>query len=382
MDQSFRTSGPATDKTPFEIEQRRHTLAVILWVVMVAAILLALVNLYLKALPETIVLFGVGVICLPAIWANNHGYYLFTSLLVTGMVLFAADYNLYQANGIHDPGILALPILITFGSLLFGKRAAPILALVGVCSVIAIGYLEIKGLISTSFETDWDDVLTISILLVAAGLVMWVIMDNLERSMQNVRQSEANMRQAYYSTLEGWAKALEYRDRETSGHSRNVTNMTVRLAKELGFNEEEITHVYRGALLHDIGKMAIPDQVLFKPGALDAEEWKLVKQHPVHAKEMLEKIPFLQPALSIPYSHHERWDGKGYPQGLKGEDIPLAARIFSLVDHYEALGTDRPYRKAWPKDKILLYITENSGMIFDPQVVKTFFKLYERGEIG
>jgi HD-GYP domain-containing protein (c-di-GMP phosphodiesterase class II) len=313
---------------------------------------------------------------------NQRGHYLPAAILVTIMVLVAADYNLYQGNGIHDPGIVSLPILVTFGSLLFGKRAAPFFALAGIVSVIAIGSLEISGAIHTTYKTDWDDILTISILIAAAGLIVWVVMENLEKSMRQARQSEANMRQAYYSTLEGWAKALEYRDRETEGHSRKVTAMTVRLAKELGFSEEEMTHIYRGALLHDIGKMALPDQVLFKPGPLDAEEWKQVKQHPIFARDLLDKIPFLQPSLSIPYSHHERWDGKGYPQGLKGEEIPLAARIFTLVDHYEALNSDRPYRKAWLKEKILVYINENAGTIFDPLVVKTFFRLYERGEIG
>jgi HD-GYP domain-containing protein (c-di-GMP phosphodiesterase class II) len=382
MEQSSDPSSQSTKLTPFEREQRRRTLGIILWISMITACLLAGINLYLKAIPEAIVLFALALVCLPAIWVNHRGHYLPAAILVTIMVFVAADYNLYQGNGIHDPGIVSLPILVTFGSLLFGKRAAPFFALAGIASVIAIGSLEISGAIHTSYKTDWDDILTISILIAAAGLIVWVVMENLEKSMRQARQSEVNMRQAYYSTLEGWAKALEYRDRETEGHSRKVTAMTVRLAKELGFSEEEMTHTYRGALLHDIGKMALPDQVLFKPGPLDAEEWKQVKQHPIFARDLLDKIPFLQPSLSIPYSHHERWDGKGYPQGLKGEEIPLAARIFTLVDHYEALNSDRPYRKAWLKEKILVYINENAGTIFDPVVVKTFFRLYERGEIG
>jgi HD-GYP domain-containing protein (c-di-GMP phosphodiesterase class II) len=155
--------------------------------------------------------------------------------------------------------------------------------------------------------------------------------------------------------------------------------MSVRLAKELGCSEEEITQIYRGALLHDIGKMAIPDQILFKPGPLDPEEWKLMRQHPVSAKNMLSGITFLQRSVVIPYSHHERWDGQGYPQGLKGDEIPLPARIFTIVDHFDALSSDRPYRKAWSEENILAHINENAGKIFDPQIVQVFLKLHATG---
>ncbi len=184
------------------------------------------------------------------------------------------------------------------------------------------------------------------------------------------------LEQAYRSTLEGWALALDKRDRETGEHSKNVTNKTVELALAMGINLEEIIHIRHGALLHDIGKMAIPDAILLKPGPLNDIEWIEMQKHPEIAREMLLPIDYLQPAIEIPYNHHERWDGSGYPRKLKGVEIPLAARIFSIVDVYDALSSDRPYRLAWPEKKVLAYIRDNAGVLFDPDVVKIFLEYY------
>jgi len=186
-------------------------------------------------------------------------------------------------------------------------------------------------------------------------------------------RSNTDLLQAYDSTIEGWARALEIRDMETEGHSQRVTEMTLRLARRFGIDGPELMHVRRGALLHDIGKMGIPDAILNKPGALSDEEWEIMRKHPVYAYEMLSPIQYLRPALEIPYCHHEKWDGSGYPQGLKGEDIPLPARIFAVVDVWDALRSDRPYRAAWPDEKALAYIQEQSGKHFDPRVVELFF---------
>lgn len=181
--------------------------------------------------------------------------------------------------------------------------------------------------------------------------------------------------EAYDSTLEGWARALELRDEPTEGHTRRVTELTLRLARAMGLSEEQILHIRRGAILHDIGKMAIPDSILHKAGALTAEEEALMRRHPQFAYDMLQPIEFLRPALEIPYCHHEKWDGTGYPRGLKGEEIPLAARIFAVADVYDALTSDRPYRKAWTEAQTLEYIRAQSGKYFDPQVVEAFFSL-------
>jgi PAS domain S-box-containing protein len=189
-----------------------------------------------------------------------------------------------------------------------------------------------------------------------------------------MERSHLELTLAYEATLEGWARALELRDFETKGHSQRVTDLTVKMARALGVEDKDLTQIYRGALLHDIGKIAVPDKILLKPGPLSPEEWVIMRQHPIYAYELLSPIAYLRPALDIPFCHHERWDGGGYPRGLKGEDIPLAARIFALVDVWDALGSDRPYRPAWPQDKIRAYLQEQAGTQFDPQVVEIFLE--------
>ncbi len=190
--------------------------------------------------------------------------------------------------------------------------------------------------------------------------------------LEQLRAANAELRAAYDATIEGWSRALDLRDRETEGHSRRVTELTVQIAARMGFSEEELVHVRRGALLHDIGKMGIPDAILLKPGPLDEQEWAIMRTHPTLAVELLQPIPFLAPALDIPWCHHEKWDGTGYPRGLRGEEIPLAARIFAVVDVYDALTNDRPYRAAWSRERALAYIREQAGRHFDPQVVAVF----------
>ena len=195
----------------------------------------------------------------------------------------------------------------------------------------------------------------------------------------DLQKSNTDLILAYDKTLEGWAKALELRDKETEGHSRRVTEMTLQMARAMGFSEAEIAHVRRGALLHDIGKMGIPDSILHKPGPLTDEEWAIMRQHPLYACNMLTPIEYLRPALDIPCYHHEKWDGTGYPQGLKGEQIPLAARIFAVVDVWDALRSERPYREAWPEEEVLEYIDDQAGSHFDPQVVEAFLHLAREG---
>lgn len=191
----------------------------------------------------------------------------------------------------------------------------------------------------------------------------------------DLHSSKVKLEQAYDTTLDGWSKALDLRDRETEGHTRRVTDLTLQVARRMGFSEEELTQIKRGGLLHDIGKMGIPDAILLKPGTLTDEEWVVMRKHTTYAYEMLSPIEYLQPALDIPYCHHEHWDGSGYPRGLKGDEIPLVARIFSVVDVWDALRSDRPYRKAWEKDKVLAYIASLTGKQFDPEVVRVFMEM-------
>lgn len=194
---------------------------------------------------------------------------------------------------------------------------------------------------------------------------------------ERAKLREANMQllSAYEATIEGWSHALDLRDRETEGHSRRVTQLTVRLAQDLGISDDDIMHIRRGALLHDMGKIGIPDSILHKPAALTDEEWTVMRKHPQLAYDMLYPIEYLRPALEIPLTHHEKWDGTGYPGGLKGEEIPIVARLFAVVDVWDALTSDRPYRPAWSQEEALTYIREQSGKHFDPQVVDLFFKV-------
>ena len=207
-----------------------------------------------------------------------------------------------------------------------------------------------------------------------------IAIDNV-RLFENLEQSNANLIKAYDATIEGWSKALDFRDKETEDHTLRVTEMTLVLARAMGiWSENELIYVRWGALLHDIGKIGIPDSILHKVQKLTNEEWDVIQQHPGIAYDLLNPIEFLHPALDIPYCHHEKWDGTGYPRGLKGDQIPLAARLFAIVDVWDALLSDRPYRPGWPEDKILAHFREQAGIHFDPQVVELFETL--RSEMG
>jgi HD-GYP domain-containing protein (c-di-GMP phosphodiesterase class II) len=201
----------------------------------------------------------------------------------------------------------------------------------------------------------------------------------LTRSFNNMiaslNQSKLDLLNAYDRTLEGWSMALELRDQETEGHTRRVVDLTMDLAELMGFEEDALVHIRRGALLHDIGKMGIPDSILLKPGALTPEEWAVMRRHPEFAYQLLWPIEYLRPAIPIPYSHHEWWNGTGYPQGLVGEQIPLSARIFAVIDVWDAMSSNRPYRKALPEDEVREYLLESKGVHFDSHVVEAFFDL-------
>jgi PAS domain S-box-containing protein len=191
----------------------------------------------------------------------------------------------------------------------------------------------------------------------------------------DLQRSNLELVLAYDSTLEGWSKALDMRDRDTEGHTRRVTEMTERLALAFRIKDAELIHIRRGAILHDIGKMGIPDSILLKDGPLSAEEWKIMRRHPDLAVDMLSSISYLRTALDIPHCHHEKWDGNGYPRGLRGEQIPIAARIFAVVDVFDALTSDRPYRRAWSLEAALNYIQAEAGKYFDPGVVSVFMQV-------
>jgi PAS domain S-box-containing protein len=199
---------------------------------------------------------------------------------------------------------------------------------------------------------------------------------------ESLKRKNEELARAYDATLEGWSRALELRDQETDGHSRRVSDLVLRLARYLGIDGEELVHIRRGTLLHDIGKMGVPDRILLKDGPLTPEEWEVMRRHPEYAYQMLAPIRYLRPAIAIPYSHHERWDGSGYPRGLQGQEIPLAARIFAVVDVWDALLSNRPYRRAWPVEQVKKYLLEKAGKHFDPQIVDAFLAMMSGGRPG
>lgn len=235
------------------------------------------------------------------------------------------------------------------------------------------GVLELFHREPMNFDQEW-----VSFLESLAGQAA-VAINNAEL-VERIQRSNQELTLAYDATIEGWVRALDLRDNETEGHSKRVTEMTVRLARKMKLSEATIEHVRRGALLHDIGKMGIPDSILRKPGPLTGEERAIMCKHPEYAYKMLSPIEFLRPALDIPYCHHEKWDGFGYPRGLKGTQIPLVARIFAVVDVWDALCFDRPYRKALATDEVRTYLREQAGRHFDPDVVEVFLQMIDEEE--
>ncbi|MBX0328432.1 GAF domain-containing protein [Oscillochloris sp. ZM17-4] len=238
--------------------------------------------------------------------------------------------------------------------------------------LIAKGY--VRGVLEVFTRGPWRNDAEWEELLHILAAQATVAIDN-TALFEGLQRSNLDLAMAYDATIEGWSRALDLRDKETEGHSQRVTELTVRLARFLRVDEESLIHIRRGALLHDIGKMGVPDAILLKPGPLSSEEWEQMRRHPTYAYEMLRPIDYLRPALDIPHYHHERWDGRGYPHGLAGEAIPLAARIFALADVWDALRSNRPYRQAWDAVRVRSYISAQAGSHFDPAVVRAFLDL-------
>ncbi len=230
------------------------------------------------------------------------------------------------------------------------------------------GVLEVFHRASIVPDEDWLEFLETLAGQAAIAVENAVLLKELQRT-------NFELTLAYNTTIEGWSRALDLRDRDTEGHTERVTDGAVRLARRLSFTDAELVHVRRGAILHDIGKMAIPDSILLKPGPLTSEEWNVIRQHPRFAYELLSPIPYLGPALDIPHYHHERWDGNGYPHRLRDNQIPLAARLFAVVDVYDALTSHRPYRPAWTPEEATTYIGAQRGKHFDPDVGAEFLRM-------
>ena len=268
--------------------------------------------------------------------------------------LIVNDYQAWEGRsiahtGIHYSTVMGVPML-------YGGE------LIGVLDVSEVGATN------RQFTSDELDLLSLFAAQAAAAV-------HDARLYEDLQRANLELSAAYDATIEGWSRAMDLRDRETEGHTQRVTELTLSLARSMGFKESDLIHIRRGGLLHDIGKIGVPDNILLKYDDLTDEEWAIMRQHPAYAYEMLVSIDYLKPALDIPYCHHEKWDGTGYPRGLKGEQIPLDARIFAVVDVWDALRSDRPYRAAWSWEQALNYIREQSGKYFDPGIVEKFLHM-------
>ncbi len=251
---------------------------------------------------------------------------------------------------------MTILLLIGFGINVTNIVTRPIRKLVNASSEVANGNLDVR------VEPQGNDEIAL-------------LTQSFNTMVSSLNQAKVELLEAYDKTLEGWSLALELRDSETEGHTRRVTGMTLDLAHLMGIEQEELINIRRGALLHDIGKMGIPDSILLKPGKLTGEEWEVMRKHPVFAYQLISPIRYLHPAMDIPYCHHERWDGSGYPRGLRHEEIPIAARIFAVVDVWDAMRSNRPYRRALSENEACEYILSAAGSHFDPLVVEAFFDL-------
>lgn len=290
--------------------------------------------------------------------SNSHGNNSFAWNAIRSRNLVIVDQYNPAEEGIDSTFMEAEGFVNYIGSPLISKGSVK-------------GVLEIYNRTPLPKDSVWMDFLE------AMSSQAAIALDN-TTLFQDLQRANLDLTLAYDATIEGWAHALELRDGATEGHSQRVTRLTLDLSSRMGVPDEDLIHVRRGALLHDIGKMGIPDNILLKPGPLTPDEWETMKKHPVYAYEMLRSIDYLRPALDIPHFHHERYDGSGYPLGLVGDRIPLAARVFSVIDVWDALTSDRPYRKSWDEKKVFSYIHENSGILFDPQIAEEFLNIIKQ----
>ncbi len=365
--------------TYFEIIDRRKVAYFLLGLVVLATSVIGSMLYYQGVKTPGSILLGFCAFNLFLLFILWRGYLMIALAGMLWLFPVVLVILMIEGEGLHDPGMLGFGFYVIIATLLMGKRFLPIALLISVLSVVIVYIFETFRLVKWTQEmryvASFGDLIIVLVILSVGSGVFWVVMNIIESTMRRFIDSEHQVNDAYDLTLEGWARALEMRDKETEGHSRRVTDLTLKVSRQMGFSEEELFHIRRGALLHDIGKMAIPDSILNKPGELTAEEWEVVRQHPLHAYEMLKDIEFLEQAMDIPLYHHEQWDGNGYPKGLAGEQIPLPARIFAVVDNWDALLSERPYRPAWSRETVIAYIQEEACSKFDPDVVTIFLKV-------
>jgi putative nucleotidyltransferase with HDIG domain len=304
---------------------------------------------------------------------------------LTGLILFLAvsgilTLNVSFGNAIFDEAMIAYPLIIVFSGLLFGKRSLIWVTAATIAQIGLVFFLAQVGVVKPfegALPVRAEETITTCIILLTTGLILWVVINIIENTVNQIQKSENELEITYDLTLKAWAKALELRHREIPGHSQRVTSTAVELAKHLGYDPLQVKNIYHGALLHDVGKMGIPEQILLKPGRLNKREWEFVRAHPLLAAEILKDIPYLEGALEIVRYHHERYDGQGYPYQLKGEQIPEAAQLFSIIDSWDILSSDRPYSPALDQIEVIRFLKGESGKSFHPDLLDEFLGFLE-----
>jgi len=328
---------------------------------------------------ETILsLFIMSGICLFLIFLLYWGFHQLSAFILYIVVSIVLTFNISIGHAIYDEGMLAFPLLIVFSGLIFGKRSAVVVTGTTVLELILVYILAESGHIKPfggALQVTLVDMITTLVILIASGLLVWVVIDIIENAVERILQSEQDLVDAYDLTLAAWAKALELREREDPGHSGRVTSLAVELAERMDLDQEQIKHIRQGALLHDIGKMGIPEGILLKDTALTETERKLLERHPVMAADIISGIDYLEGAKEIISHHHERYDGSGFPGKIMGSEIPLSAQIFSFADSWDMLRTERPCKNAWTDEMALEYIKKQSGKKFNPRIVDVFLEI-------
>lgn len=361
----------------YEEKKRRHLIIRTIWVCVMASFLFTAININLHSWNSVAAIFTSTAGCILALWISYKGRLTLASVLVCISVLIAITYSIYDGDGLLDPGIVGYSIVVLLGTLLLDKRFTPWLALAAILCLSLIGWLQVNGFLHITIrENDASNLLPIMIFLVAAALIVYVILDNQQSHLRRISEREKELLESYDLTIQSLGIAINMRDVDTGNHSHRVAEQTERLARAIGYPEESMRFLRYGAYLHDIGKIGIPDAVLLKNGPLDPSERAIMQRHCELAEEILQRIPYLRPAMDIPKYHHEHWDGGGYPGHIKGEAIPLSARIFAIVDVWDALTHNRPYRPAMSKEQAHAFIAERAGKQFDPRLVTKFFEIF------
>lgn len=349
--------------------QRLRLLHTMLGWTLLAALVGSLMNFATKDPTGGVFMLGLASACFVGLVLNHVGRSRLAAFLLLLALFIAVTLDASAGIGIHAATLFVYPVLIVMATVLMASAwAGWAVALACTVSLLVMVQLQGMGYVRDPLPPSWTRIAALVLIFLGTAGVAQVIRrtwnDNLEALIDS-----------YDHTLQGWALALEYRDGETAGHCQRVVALSVLLAEELGCTPAQVHAIKRGAYLHDIGKMAVPDAILKKPGPLTAEEREVIQQHPVLGKQFIGDVPFLAPAAEVMYAHHESWDGSGYPLGLAGEAIPLGARVFSVVDQWDALNSDRPYRPAWPRQDVIAYIAEKAGTAFDPRVAEAFLRI-------